>query len=317
MDRAFQRLIEYAKEELIKDSRKIREADKMASVSGTRHKLLLNRRDIDMVYYPARSEDGSLTEGKAPLIVGYHGGGFVMGGCALDDAMWTAVTSALNVNVASIGYRLSPEFQWKESLADAFDAVLYLRDHAGQYGFDEGHISVMGQSAGGNLAAAVSILANLDKSITLDNVILIYPFLDVYTEPNKKGAGSLAGPVCYAMNQLHCDYVDTLNPLVSPVYATADMLKGMPNTIIDYCSDDNLKDEAVTYANMLKKAGVTVHERLAAGMPHGYFESGFKEPTEYEMNHLLGENGPRIVSDGSLAGSARECLDFLKENFLR
>ena len=285
-------------------------ANKLVTVSGTRHILPLEGREIDIVYYPSKTEN-------QPLIVGYHGGGFVMGGCALDDAMWKTVTEELDVNVASIGYRMAPEFKWKPTLDDAYDSVVYLYQHADEFGFDPEHISVMGASAGGNLAAAVSLLVNRDKPLKLDNVILIYPFLDVHSDPNEKGPGSLIGPTCYAMNQMHCDYEDTLNPLVSPVYAPQEMLTGLPNTIVNYSENDNLKHEAMRYVEHLKEAGVTVHTSLAKGMPHAYFESGFKKPTEFEIQNLLGEDGPQIVADGSLFARAHECLDFIKENFIR
>lgn len=317
MDREKRKLIDAAKEEMSKNSRGIAAANKLVSVSGTRHKLPLEGREVEIVLYPALDENGNRLEGDQPLIVGYHGGGFVFGGCALDDEMWLAVTRALQVNVASVGYRKSPEYKWKDTLDDAYDAAVYLAEHAGEFGIDGNHVSVMGQSAGGNLAAAVSLLANRDKSVKLDNIILIYPFLDVHTDPDSKGAGSLTGPATYAMNELHCDYEDTLNPLVSPVFAGEEMLKGLSNVIIDYSEDDNLKHEAMKYAQNLKSAGVTVHENTSAGMPHGFFECGFKTPTELEINLLLGENGAELAASGALHEKAAECLNFIKENFVR
>ena len=314
MDRAFEKLIEVAKAELVKNSHGMRAANKLVHVSGARHKLPLEDREVEIVYYPAPESDN---QEKQPLIIGYHGGGFVVGGCALDDAMWVAVTKALHVNVASVGYRMSPEFQWKETLADSYDSAVYLKEHANEFGFDGDHLSVMGQSAGGNLAAAVSLLANQNHSVRFDNIVLVYPFLDVHTDPNEKGPGSLVGPQCYAMNQLHCDYEDTLNPLVSPIYATPEMLEGLPNTFINYCENDNLRHEALKYAKMLTDAGVPVHTCLSPGMPHGYFESGFKEPTEFEINFLLGEDGPKIIADGSLARCAQETLEFIRQNFVK
>ena len=71
------------------------------------------------------------------------------------------------------------------------------------------------------------------------------------------------------------------------------------------------------YAEKLKEAGVPVHENLSEGMPHGFFESGFKTPTEFEMKNLLGEKGEQIVADGSLARKSQEALDFINEHFVR
>ena len=300
-----------------KNAHGMRAANKMVPVSGQRLKLPLEGREVEIVLYPALNEDGSKMEGKQPLIVGFHGGGFIFGGCALDDDMWVAVTKTMHVNVASVDYRMSPDHKWKETFLDSYEALLYLREHAVDFGFDGERISVMGQSAGGNLAASVSIWANLKQSIKLDNVVLVYPFLDVYTDPDSKGSGSLTGPMTYAMNELHCDFEDTLNPLVSPVFAEVSMLKGLPNTILDYSEDDNLRFEGMKYGEKLKEAGVSVSENLSEGMPHGFFESGFKTPTEFEMNNLLGEKGPQIVADGSLARESQEALDFINEHFVR
>ena len=317
MTREFRKLIDAAKEEMSKNAHGMRAANKMVPVSGQRHKLPLEGREVEIVLYPALNDDGSKMEGKQPLIVGFHGGGFIFGGCALDDDMWVAVTKTMHVNVASVDYRMSPDHKWKETFLDSYEVLLYLAEHAKEFGFDGDHISVMGQSAGGNLAASVSLWANLKQSIKLDNVVLVYPFLDVYTDPDSKGSGSLTGPMTYAMNELHCDFEDTLNPLVSPVFAEVSMLKGLPNTIFDYSEDDNLRFEGMNYAKKLKEAGVSVSENLSEGMPHGFFESGFKTPTEFEMNNLLGEKGPQIVADGSLARKSQEALDFINEHFVR
>ncbi|MDO4529211.1 MAG: alpha/beta hydrolase [Lachnospiraceae bacterium] len=317
MTREFRKLIDAAKEEMSKNAHGMRAANKMVPVSGQRHKLPLEGREVEIVLYPALNDDGSKMEGKQPLIVGFHGGGFIFGGCALDDDMWVAVTKTMHVNVASVDYRMSPDHKWKETFLDSYEVLLYLAEHAEEFGFDGDHISVMGQSAGGNLAASVSLWANLKQSIKLDNVVLVYPFLDVYTDPDSKGSGSLTGPMTYAMNELHCDFEDTLNPLVSPVFAESSMLKGLPNTIFDYSEDDNLRFEGMKYAEKLKEAGVPVSENLSEGMPHGFFESGFKTPTEFEMNNLLGEKGPQIVADGSLARKSQEALDFINGHFVR
>ena len=317
MTREFRKLIDAAKEEMSKNAHGMRAANKMVPVSGQRHKLPLEGREVEIVLYPALNDDGSKMEGKQPLIVGFHGGGFIFGGCALDDDMWVAVTKTMHVNVASVDYRMSPDHKWKETFLDSYEVLLYLAEHAEEFGFDGDHISVMGQSAGGNLAASVSLWANLKQSIKLDNVVLVYPFLDVYTDPDSKGSGSLTGPMTYAMNELHCDFEDTLNPLVSPVFAEVSMLKGLPNTIFDYSEDDNLRFEGMKYAEKLKEAGVPVSENLSEGMPHGFFESGFKTPTEFEMNNLLGEKGPQIVADGSLTRKSQEALDFINGHFVR
>lgn len=308
-EKEFKKLYEIAMEEMVKQSHGIMVANKMVKVDGKRINLALEGRDIEIVYYEAKSEN-------APLIVGYHGGGFLFGGCALDNDMWLAVRDALDVNIASVGYRMSPDYMWQDCLADSYDAVLYLYEHAGEFKFDKNHISVMGQSAGGTLAATVAIKCNEEKKVSLDNQILVYPFLDLHTDPSDKGPGSFSGIGCYVMNDLHAKHEDAKNPLVSPVYADKELLVGLPNAIFALSEDDNLRFEGKRYADMLRDANVPVVDKIIKGMPHGYFESGFKKPTKFEME-FLGEHAEEIISDGSLFESAKNTLDFIKENFVR
>ena len=306
MDEKLQKQIEEAIPEFSERARAIAGADKMVKVSGTRHKLELSGRTVDMVYYSAGKEN-------APLIVGYHGGGFLFGGCALDDDLWQNVTETLGVNAAAIGYRQGPDHRWKESLADAYDALLFLKDRGEEFGFDGGNISVMGQSAGGNLAAAVALKAGMTKEITLKNEILVYPFLDIYTDPSAKGEGSFAGLGPYVMNYLHCSEDEASDPLCSPYYATNEMIKGLPNTVCAVADNDNLRPEAERYCERLKELGIPVSMMKADDMPHGYIENGFKKRLHEADLQFLGENAKEIFESGLLKKRSQETLDFIKE----
>ncbi|MBO4835166.1 MAG: alpha/beta hydrolase fold domain-containing protein [Lachnospiraceae bacterium] len=330
-EREKRKLLDAVKAEMIKQAHGILIADKMIKVSGERIKLPLNGRELDAVYYPALNEDGSIVTERCPLIVGFHGGGFLFGGCAVNDAMWVAVNKSLRCNVVSVGYRQSPDHDWHDTLKDAADAALYLQQHADDFSSFTNRIYLMGQSAGANLVAAVSLKYNLMRlgltpgdgfdDITLDsdiapdirNCIMLYPQLDGATSSDEKGPGSLAGPACAVFNELHCSDGNEKNPLVSPAFVSAEMLPGLPNTIIVYCENDNLRPEAMKYAKMLQDAGVPVAEMLAEGMPHAYFESGFKNPTSFEME-FLGENAQELVDSGALHEWSVKTLEFIKEN---
>ncbi len=340
-EREKKKLYEAAKAEMIKQAHGISIADKMIKISGERIKLELDGRILDAVYYPALADDGTkLCEEngssvqKAPLIVGFHGGGFLFGGCSLNDAMWIAVSKALHSHIVSVGYRKSPDHDWHDTLKDCTDVVNYLAKHADRFHADADQISVMGQSAGANLAARVVIKFNMDKkgispgngfdNITLDdlpqadikNCIMLYPLVDGAMDPDSKGEGSLSGPACYVFNELHCSDGNEKNPLVSPVYASLEMLEGLPNTILVTCENDNLRHEALKYAKMLQEAGVSISHMQADGMPHAYFESGFKTPTDFEKQ-FLGENADELVNSGALHEWSVKTLDFIKENLTK
>lgn len=309
MDSNLRKQIDELKPEAIKNAKAIAGADKMVHVNGTRYKLPLEGRTINMVYYKTEKEN-------APLIIGYHGGGFLYGGCALDDDLWCAVRDTLKVNIASIGYRQSPDYKWDVCLADCCDAAVYLKEHSSEYGFDGENISVMGQSAGGNLAAAVSLKMGQTREVNLRNEIMVYPFLDVYTDPYEKGDGSFSGLLPIVMNELHCSQEEALDPLCSPIYATDEMIKALPNTICAVSEDDNLRPEAVKYCERLKSLGVSTHLMLAKGMPHGYIENGFRKKFRESDMEFLGKNGEQIVKDGSLRRVSEETLSFIKENLV-
>ena len=291
--------------EVLEEAARIKAINKMIRISGERYCIPLDGRDIDIAYYRCGRSD-------PPLIVGLHGGGFLLGGCYLDDDLWLNVTEALGMDVVSIGYRMSPDVMDYDCLNDAYDSILYLRDHADQFGFDKEHISVLGCSAGGNLAAAAALLAGQRKDIRLDCQILVYPFLDGYTDPDLKGEGSFGGLMTHIMNKLHFTPENAKDPLLSPAFADRKMLEGTAKAIVVYCENDNLRPEAVRYCEQLREAGVSVSEFYAREMPHGYFETGFKKRlTDIDMQ-FLGENANELVESGLLRRRCEETLEFIK-----
>ena len=323
---------ETTKAEMLRLSHGISIADKMLKVSGARIKLELEGRTLDAVYYPAPA-----AEEEPPLIVGFHGGGFVFGGCALNDAMWVAVTEKLRAPVISVGYRQGEKHAWKDSLKDAVDTINYLSLHAHDFQADFSRIFLMGQSAGALLATTAALKMNLDRKgmspgdefdnivpdgpaintlSNIQNCIMLYPLLDVATESDEKGDGSLKGPVCDVFQEVHCSDGNERNPLVSPIYASSEMLEGMPPTIIVTSENDNLRHEGFKYAKMLEEAGVSVAWMMAEGMPHAYFESGFKNPTDFEKQ-FLGENADELVESGAMHDWSVKTLEFIKENLAK
>ena len=181
-------VIEQVKEAVCKEAAEMRRINKIVPVTGKRLQITKPDRQIDVVFYPSEKE-------HAPLILGFHGGGFLFGGCAMNDAMWSETGAQLGAAVASVEYRKSPDYQWREALADAYDAAVYFQNNAEKYGINKNDISVMGCSAGANLAASVCLYANQQKNHLFQRQILMYPFLDSATDPDSKGKGSLEGPI--------------------------------------------------------------------------------------------------------------------------
>lgn len=299
-------IYEKIKKQVLQEAGMMRNANRMIPVSGERIDLPVGDRSIHIVYYRAKRK-------KAPLILGFHGGGFLFGGNAMNDAMWSSVRDALDANIASVEYRKSPDYRYQEALDDAYDAALYMKNHAEEFEFDENEISVMGCSAGACLAATVCIYANQKGGNFFKNQILMYPFLDSFTDPDLKGKGSVQGPIMHIFNELHCTLEEAKLPIVSPVFARPEELKGLPAAVFCLADNDCLKTEGYRYAEMLKNAGVEVSLREYEQMPHGFFESGFGKISDEEMS-FLGEEVLEMVHSGEIACASENALCFVKEN---
>lgn len=215
--------------------------------------------------------------------------------------------------MASIEYRKSPDYQYRAALDDAYDAAVYMKNHAEEFGFDETEISVMGASAGACLAATLCIYAKQKGGISFRNQILMYPFLDCATNPDEKGEGSLTGPIMYVFNELHCTPEEVKLPLVSPVFAKEEELKGLPRAIFCMADNDSLKQEGYRYAQMLEQAGVPVSIQEYEKMPHGFVETAFE--SNPEAMSFLHEDELELVKNGEIAKASQKALAFVKENF--
>ncbi len=295
---------EELRRECLAAAAQMQEANRLAEVSGERIVLPLPDRSIDVVWYAARTA-------RAPLLLAFHGGGFLFGGNALNEAMWRALCDALDVNVASIGYRKSPDYKFRAGLEDAFDALRYFRAHAGAFGFDTDRIWAMGCSAGANLAATLCIYAKQRGEAPIRGQLLFYPVLDFGTDPAAKGDGSLAQPLQYLFDELHFDPEDARDPLLSPLYAAPEAIAGLPEAVFFPAAHDSLKTEALRYAEMLRAAGVKTEVHLAEDMPHGFFEVGFGQVSAAELK-ILGPEVETKVRDGSIAAYCRETLETLR-----
>lgn len=293
------------KRQVIEEAKEMRKLNQVIPVTGKRYDLDVGNRKVNIVYYPSRHNN-------APLLLGFHGGGFLFGGNAMNDVMWSAVRDRLGMNVASVEYRKSPDYQYQAALDDAYDAAVYLYHHADEFGFDQERISVMGCSAGACLSATLCIYAKQKGGISFEHQILFYPFLDAATNPDEKGEGSLTGPIMHIFNELHCTPEEARYAVVSPVYAGVEEITGLPHAIFVTADFDALKHEGFKYAEMLKCAGVKTDVTLSRGMPHGFFEVGFGDGKEAELAFLSAEE-KEMVQNGAFARASKEALEFVAE----
>lgn len=211
---------------------------------------------------------------NSPLIITVHGGGFCNFHSKADMAFASMLAMETNALVLDIDYKLAPEHPFPTAYEEVYDVVKWAYDNAQTLGIDKSKIILCGNSAGGNIVAAVVMEANKTKEFEVKLQILDYPPMDLYTDPEEKEESEklyIPFERARAYNALYInEEKDKLNPYVSMVFATKEMLKGMPDTLLITADLDTLHLEAEKYANMLMAAGVKVTVKKYLESNHGF-----------------------------------------------
>ena len=218
------------------------------------------------LYYPD-------AEGPLPLVVFYHGGGWVTGSLETHDVICRRVAQEAGVLLAAVDYRLAPWHRFPVPVEDCYDATCWLVDQATSLGARHDCTIVMGDSAGGNIATVVCLMARDLQGPAIARQVLIYPAVDgtrSYPSHQRYPDAPLLPKVsmdffvdCYARHE-----TDLRAPYFSPLLA-ADVSQ-LPPALILTAEYDPLHDEAVAYAEKLQKAGVAVKYTDYPGMIHAF-----------------------------------------------
>ena len=218
------------------------------------------------IYTPAGS-------GPFPMLVFYHGGGWTIGDLDTHDAACRSLTNGARCVTVSVDYRLAPENKFPAAVEDCYAATLWAADHAKELGADPRRIAVGGDSAGGNLSAAIALLARDRGKPAIKFQLLIYPAtdgaLDTYSHKTFKEYFLTDEAVRYLWGCYLRDEADKKDPLASP--ALAKNHKGLPPALIITAEFDPLRDEGEAYGEKLRAAGVPVTVTRYDGMIHGFF----------------------------------------------
>lgn len=209
-----------------------------------------------------------------PLIVYYHGGGFVLRDIDSHDRVCRRIAHVNDAVVISIGYRLAPEWKFPTPHQDCYDATVWAAQNASTYGANTEKIVVMGDSAGGNLATVVARMARDLGTPKITAQVLIYPTSDARLdhpsiEKYSKGYLLTKELIQWFISHYKSKDSDILDPNFSPLLA-AD-LTNMPPAYIFTAEYDPLKDEGKAYSDKLKSAGNEVIYKEFGGMIHGFF----------------------------------------------
>jgi len=213
-------------------------------------------------------------DGPFPLFVYYHGGGWVIGDLETADASCRMIANKTGRVVVSANYRLSPEYKYPVPFHDSYDALKWVHEHAAELNGIASDIAVGGDSAGGNLSAAVSLKSRDDNGPKISAQILVYPVTDMtFDTPSynefQKGFGLDKALMVWFVDHYIRNENDKSDPYAAPL--VADSLTDLPPAFVITAENDVLRDEGVSYAKRLKEAGVKVETICEAGLIHGYF----------------------------------------------
>jgi acetyl esterase/lipase len=212
------------------------------------------------------------TPGPHPIVVYFHGGGWVLGDEASDDPFCRDMCRRSNMIFLSVGYRHAPEHRFPVAAEDGYAATKWIADHAAELGGEPGPVLVAGWSAGGNIAAVTCQLARDRGGPAIGGQLLINPVTDCrfdrpsYTE-NAAGYFLTRG-LMYWFWDIYCAPADRADPRVSPLRGR---LAGLPPAYVVTSEFDPLRDEGVAYAEALAAHGVPVGQYKGRGHFHSSF----------------------------------------------
>ena len=212
-----------------------------------------------------------------PVIVFFHGGGWVIGNLDSHDATCRALADAVDALVVSVDYRLAPEHRFPAAVDDAYAALVWAQDHAAELGGDGARVAVAGDSAGGNLAAIVAQLARDYGRPPIAFQLLVYPVTDYeFTSPSMIENAEGYFLTVQSMRWFFGHYLGTeaqgADPRVSPI--RADDLSGLAPALVLTAEYDPLRDQGMRYAAALVAAGTPCEAIRYDGMFHGFFGMG-------------------------------------------
>ncbi|NUR58756.1 MAG: alpha/beta hydrolase [Catenulispora sp.] len=231
-------------------------------------------------------------ERPLPALLYFFGGGWTLGSLDTGDAVCRSLANTAGCLVIAVGYRLAPEHRFPAAVEDCHEALAYIAANAEEFGADPGRLAVGGDSAGGNLAAAVALMVRADAvaaagsdggesgdasggaAVTLAGQLLIYPNTDQLADDESMRSNDdpwLFNHRSVGWYRQHylADPADAADPLASPLRA-AD-LAGLAPALVITAEYDPLRDQGEAYAARLTAAGVEVEVTRYPGMVHGFF----------------------------------------------
>jgi acetyl esterase len=237
--------------------------------------------------------------GRTPVIVYFHGGGWVLGDATTHDRLTRELAAGTGATVVFVEYGRAPEHRYPVAIEQAYAATRYVSDHPDEFDVDSTRLCVAGDSAGGNMAAVVSLLAKERSGPRIDGQLLFYPVTNANfeTASYKQFADGpwLTRPAMeWFWDEYLPDQSKRKEPNASPLLASLEQLAGLPRALVITAENDVLRDEGEAYGRKLMEAGVEVVVTRYNGAIHDFM--------------LLN----RIANSAPVRAALTQAVDFLK-----
>lgn len=285
------------KKEIYNQIKKWRECAKdrqSKHIFGEEYYLSLPHRSIRLLYY--RGEAGE------PTYFNLHGGGFVMGSPEDDDIFCHKVNKTLGMHVFNIDYPLAPEHPYPEDKEAVYEVIQNIITYWNKWNINHSGFVIGGHSAGANITAAICLMAKEKKDFSFLCQILDYPPLDLEKPPEQKiwVEGAIKPQIATLFNSAYCREDVVTEKFCSPIFATEDELKDLPDTLLITCEYDSLREEGELFGKRLIQAGVEVTGKRFLKRGHGFSmiddENG-REAMEYMIEYIRDKINRRKRSD--------------------
>jgi acetyl esterase len=213
--------------------------------------------------------------GRLPVVIYFHGGGWVLGDKETHDRLIREIANGAKAAVVFIDYSLAPEVQYPVAIEEAYAATKWLAENGKSINLDPSRLAVAGDSVGGNMATAVTLLAKERGGPKIGFQVLFYPVTDAsFDTPSyhqfAEGYFLTREAMKWFWNHYAPDLASRNQPMAAPLRASTEQLRGLPPALVITGECDVLRDEGEAYARKLDDAGVTVTMTRYPGIIHDF-----------------------------------------------
>jgi acetyl esterase/lipase len=234
--------------------------------------------------------------GRLPVLMYFHGGGFVIASISTYDASCRALANATGAMVVAVRYRQAPEHRLPAAHEDSYAATQYVMNNAASMGGDPRRVAVCGESAGGNLATSVCLLARERKGLMPIHQALVYPYVDMTSaglqapsmRENAKAKPLSRAGVAWFNRWALPSPAAARNPFISPLVSAN--VRGLPPATVVLAEIDPLRSQGAAYAQKLQRAGVPVRVNYYTGVTHEFFGMAALVPEAKQAVNFVANN---------------------------